>query len=173
MNKIPCEVIMDLIPLVEDHVASAESEQLVKEHIAHCAHCKELWHPQPTPWIDDHVLIQKIRQKRNLYLSFILLIGLIMGSLLSSGYYLFYNLLILPILGILCHLIKPSKTYSLILMISSLFTLITALGYLLQFHSLEGFLFDAILSVLTTTFLLFTGKTLAMLNLYAWKGRWK
>ena len=40
MEKIKCEVIRDLMPLVADDVASAESKELVSEHVESCEVCK-------------------------------------------------------------------------------------------------------------------------------------
>ena len=36
IKKIPCAVCRDLMPLVQDGVASPESEALVKAHLAAC-----------------------------------------------------------------------------------------------------------------------------------------
>ncbi len=38
-----CNIIKDLLPLYVDDCCSAESAQLVKEHLALCPHCKELY----------------------------------------------------------------------------------------------------------------------------------
>ena len=40
--KIPCAVCRDLMPLVQDGIASPESEQLVRAHIAVCPACQAL-----------------------------------------------------------------------------------------------------------------------------------
>ena len=42
-TKIPCAVCRDLIPLVQDSVASPESEALVKAHLQTCPECRTLW----------------------------------------------------------------------------------------------------------------------------------
>ena len=41
-TEIPCAVCRDLIPLVQDGVASPESEALVKAHLAACPACRAL-----------------------------------------------------------------------------------------------------------------------------------
>ncbi len=38
--KIPCKVIRDLLPLYHDEVCSAESRQLVEEHLEQCEACR-------------------------------------------------------------------------------------------------------------------------------------
>ncbi|MUT97691.1 MAG: hypothetical protein EP147_19310 [Subdoligranulum sp.] len=42
IKKIPCAVCRDLMPLVQDGVASPESEALVKAHLAACPACRAL-----------------------------------------------------------------------------------------------------------------------------------
>ena len=42
-TEIPCAVCRDLIPLVQDGVASLESEALVKTHLQTCPECRTLW----------------------------------------------------------------------------------------------------------------------------------
>lgn len=41
--KIPCEIVQDLIPLLEDDVCSAESREAVLEHIENCERCKAIY----------------------------------------------------------------------------------------------------------------------------------
>ena len=51
-TEIPCAVCRDLIPLVQDGVASPESEALVKAHLQTCPECRTLWQAgggQPLP----------------------------------------------------------------------------------------------------------------------------
>ena len=59
-TEIPCAVCRDLIPLVQDGVASPESEALVKAHLQTCPECRTLWQagggqalPQNLPAPDD------------------------------------------------------------------------------------------------------------------------
>ena len=39
MNKLPCEVIQDLIPLYVDGVCSAKSKLYIEEHLKSCETC--------------------------------------------------------------------------------------------------------------------------------------
>ena len=43
MNKIDCEICMDLIPLVKDGIASEESYKAVEEHVKECETCRQLY----------------------------------------------------------------------------------------------------------------------------------
>ena len=47
--KIPCAVCRDLMPLVQDGVASPESEALVQAHMAVCPACRALWQGTDDP----------------------------------------------------------------------------------------------------------------------------
>lgn len=44
MNEISCEVCMDLLPLVQDGVASGDSVRAVEAHVAACQHCRDALH---------------------------------------------------------------------------------------------------------------------------------
>ena len=50
-TKIPCAVCRDLIPLVQDGVASPESEALVKAHLQTCPECRTLWQAGGGAWL--------------------------------------------------------------------------------------------------------------------------
>ena len=48
MNEITCGLCMDLIPLVQDGIASGESRDAVERHVQSCAACRKLSARQPT-----------------------------------------------------------------------------------------------------------------------------
>ena len=41
--KIQCEIIRDLIPLIEDDVCSEQSKEIVLEHIKNCEECRRIY----------------------------------------------------------------------------------------------------------------------------------
>ena len=43
MNKLPCEVIRDLLPSYTDRLTGDLTNRLVKEHLAECADCREIF----------------------------------------------------------------------------------------------------------------------------------
>ncbi len=43
MSKIPCNVNKDLLPLYVDEVCSGESRDLIEEHLAECAQCRDYY----------------------------------------------------------------------------------------------------------------------------------
>ena len=42
MNKLPCEVVRDLLPLYADQACSDESRRVVEEHLQECPDCKSM-----------------------------------------------------------------------------------------------------------------------------------
>lgn len=172
MNKLPCDVVMDLIPLVKDHVASKESEELVKAHIRECENCRQYYELLEDTSFDDQKIMENIRHKRNLVLSFILLAGVMMGYVLSSSSYMFFNIWLMPLLGILCHFIKPHQTYRLAFLCATTFSALSFLSTLFQHGFINGILSQTCLIFILMFILIMIGKLLAMLLYYAWKGRW-
>ena len=49
MEKIDCNIIRDLLPLYEDNVASKETQELVRAHLADCPDCREELRKMRTP----------------------------------------------------------------------------------------------------------------------------
>ena len=41
MNKYPCELIRDLIPLYKDDILSAKTEEIITEHLEECQQCRD------------------------------------------------------------------------------------------------------------------------------------
>ena len=41
-NKIPCEIIKDLLPTYLEELTSAESNNLIKEHLSECERCRKI-----------------------------------------------------------------------------------------------------------------------------------
>lgn len=58
--KVSCNVIQDLLPLYHDGVCSEESRQIVQEHIATCAQCKDYLHSLKEDAAPDKVDAAKV-----------------------------------------------------------------------------------------------------------------
>lgn len=90
-NKIPCAVCRDLLPLVQDGVASPESEALVKAHLADCPACRALWQgadtpaPPALPAPDDGKILQRLRRRYSTQLLLLAFVGVAAGMLLGLG----------------------------------------------------------------------------------------
>lgn len=107
-QEISCAICRDLMPLVSDGVASAESEQAVHAHLAHCAACRKEWDacavlPQPVS-PDDSRVLRRIRRGMLWRSAAFVLLGLCAGiaavSLgLGSAPALLWTLIFLGALG--------------------------------------------------------------------------
>ena len=102
--KISCDVILDLIPLVKDGVASEESTSIVNEHIKNCERCKtEFDIIEATrvdqPSIKDKKIISAIKRSVFITQFAILIIGTIIGVALTDSMDMFYNFIIMPVIG--------------------------------------------------------------------------
>lgn len=102
--NISCNIILDLIPLVKDGVASDDSIIAVNEHIKSCESCKAEFETFESikleqPSIKDEKIIFAI--KRSIFITqFIILTGgAVIGVALSNSMDMFYNLIIMPIIG--------------------------------------------------------------------------
>lgn len=109
-NMITCELCRDLIPLVKDGVASADSEAAVRSHIAGCPGCARLFGGTPA---EDETPAKPPREPRGIkrakrYLTavyaVVMLLGLYVGLSLTDSADMFFNTLIMPIAGVLGYL---------------------------------------------------------------------
>lgn len=103
-----CNICRDLIPLVQDGVASSESEELVLDHIAECAECKALFGEAPADKAPAKQPVTKGLRSAKRYLTAVyicvMLLGLYVGLSLTAGADMFFNTLIMPIAGVLGYL---------------------------------------------------------------------
>lgn len=89
-TEIPCAVCRDLIPLVQDGVASPESEALVKAHLAACPACRALWQGTDDPAMpeqsapDDGKILQRLRRRYSMHLLLLAFAGSAAG--IALGY---------------------------------------------------------------------------------------
>ncbi|MEQ8198845.1 MAG: zf-HC2 domain-containing protein [Clostridiaceae bacterium] len=102
--KLSCDIIRDLIPLVKDGVASEDSTDIVREHILSCQCCKEEFDTFESikfeeATIKDAKVISAIKRSIFIWRLTILLIGAAVGAALSNSMGMFYNFLIMPVIG--------------------------------------------------------------------------
>ena len=89
IKKIPCAVCRDLMPLVQDGVASPESEALVKAHLAACPACRALRQGADAPAVpelpapDDGKILQKLRRRYSTHLLLLAFVGIAAGVALG------------------------------------------------------------------------------------------
>ncbi len=116
LMNVPCNVISDLIPLVKDGVASEESAALVHDHIKICEQCLteyELFQTMPLeqPSLNDVKIIRAIKRSMVTTQLSILIVGAILGIALTNSMGMFYNFMIMPLVGALSLVSLKKKAY--------------------------------------------------------------
>ena len=109
MNKISCDLCMDLIPLVKDGVASEDSKKAVEAHIASCESCRALFSGDTPPPVDTSKAFEKLNRSLQFTTAMIMMFGIFFGVSLTAGSGLFYNTLIMPVIGALGYYIFRRK----------------------------------------------------------------
>lgn len=110
---ITCDICEDLMPLVVDHVASEDSKRAVQMHWKECNDCREKY----SDWngvekaVDDNKVLSKL--KRKIYSMGILTIvfGLLLGIVLVDSNGVFYNFIIMPLVGGIGYLLLKQRWY--------------------------------------------------------------
>ena len=90
---------MDLLPLVRDGVASQDSIHAVEAHIAACESCRALFSGDAPPPANPAKAFESFRRNLQFTTAMLLMFGLFFGVSLTAGEGLFYNTLIMPVLG--------------------------------------------------------------------------
>lgn len=110
MSEINCNICRDLLPLVQDGVASPESEELVRAHIEECTECKEMFGniPVNNEKAPEEPPVTKGLKSAKRYLTAVyaamMLLGLYVGLSLTGNEDMFFNTLIMPVAGALGYL---------------------------------------------------------------------
>ncbi len=105
MNDITCPICQDLIPLVADAIASPDSRAAVEQHIRSCPACAALYSGAPAPAPNaDPAIRRALGHLRSLGIS-ALIFGIFFGLGLTAGSGVFYNVILMPILGGLGYMI--------------------------------------------------------------------
>ena len=99
MNNISCDICMDLMPLVQDGVASEDSVLAVKAHIASCPECRALYQDPPPVSGNDDVITVKIKHKLRTFFALLTFIGMFFGISLLENQGVLYILFVMPIIG--------------------------------------------------------------------------
>ena len=99
MNEISCELCRDLIPLVRDGVASEDSCQAVLKHMETCESCRALFDGTAPAIQTGEDLFEKLRRRVQVCGGMLLMFGILFGLSLTAGSDIFYNAVLMPILG--------------------------------------------------------------------------
>ena len=101
--NISCGVILDLIPLVKDIIASEDSIKLVTEHLKRGESCKLEFESYTLPnrtEFDDKRVVSSIQKKLFLAMSALLLLGAFIGMALNKNSNSNFMPAIIVVLGI-------------------------------------------------------------------------
>lgn len=99
MTKITCDMCMDLMPLVQDGVASEDSIEAVELHMKSCPVCREMFEGQIPASSDSVLVLKEIQRKLRIFVGMVLMFGVFFGLSLTASNELFLNILIMPIIG--------------------------------------------------------------------------
>ena len=105
MTDITCDVCMDLLPLVQDGISSEDSKRLVEEHIKNCSACAKLYDVKAVPAVNSEKLFMKFKRKAQAFFAILIMFGLFFGLGLTDGREMFYNSLIMPVIGVLGYIV--------------------------------------------------------------------
>lgn len=129
-NEINCEICRDLIPLVKDGVASADSEAAVRQHTSGCSECAGLFDGEAVPNAPEPPkVLRRVKRWLNCIYIVLMVLGLYVGLSVTSSIDMFYNVLIMPVAGVLGYLAFRWKSVFIVPVILLVMNIITnALG---------------------------------------------
>ena len=99
MNKISCDLCMDLMPLVQDGVASEDSRNAVLQHLEECPDCRALYEGEVPVPSDTRTILEKIQRRAQIFSAMVMMFGIFYGLMLTASNGIFYNCLIMPAIG--------------------------------------------------------------------------
>lgn len=106
-NQITCDICRDLLPLVQDGVASADSEAAVRRHVKECGECGAIFDGKVVPAVpaseSPRALLRVKRWLNGVYAA-LMLFGIYFGLSLTAGEDMFLNCVIMPVVGVFGYL---------------------------------------------------------------------
>ena len=143
MSKLSCNMCIDLMPLVKDEVASEDSKKAVEEHIKTCESCRKLFGEEVVFEDSDSHIIAKIKKNLTRILVIIIALGILFGISLSASSFMFYNVLIMPVIGAVSYFAFKKKSLFLCLAIFIIVYLrwvYDSIGYVIEGSLVQAFL---------------------------------
>ena len=99
MNKISCDICIDLMPLVQDGVASEDSRNAVLQHLQECPDCRALYEGEIPMPSNTKEILGKVKRRAQLFSSMVMMFGNFYGLMLTAGNGIIMNVIIMPIIG--------------------------------------------------------------------------
>lgn len=112
--QISCDVCLDLIPLVQDQVASADSEELVRCHVEGCEACRSALKGgelQTAEVPRDQKVLRRINRGFFWAGMATLFVAVIFGAAQTFSFGMFYNIIIMPLVGVLGSFLFGKRWY--------------------------------------------------------------
>ncbi len=109
MNEITCDICMDLMPLVQDGIASEDSRLAVERHVQSCENCRALYDGQVQPSADGTQIWMKFQRKLRFSTAMVMMLGIFFGLGLTASSEMFYNSLLMPVIGVLGYIVLRWK----------------------------------------------------------------
>lgn len=141
MIEFTCEMCMDMMPLVQDGVASRDTEQAVRQHIETCPECRALFEGQRPAPADSRKMMQKIQKQSQIFSAMVLMFGILFGLMLTAGSGIFYNAIIMPVIGAIgYYLFRWSALYTIPTLLFVTHVITNALGLGAEYLGLPSLL---------------------------------
>lgn len=110
MDKLSCEICMDLLPLVQDGIAGEESRKAVEEHLAACSRCRSCYEGTEVPHKAETRRLMQLKKQLRGAAVMILLFGIFFG-LLQTNKNPFINSILMPVIGALSYFALGAKAF--------------------------------------------------------------
>ncbi len=128
-----CDVVKDLIPLVNDGVASDESRKTVYDHCESCGDCKKLLSAELSCQPKDEKIVKAL--KRSVFTTQLAIVsaGILIGIWFTGSNNTFYNFYIMPIVGGLsCFILRKKSLYVplVVFVLTELFQILKEIPYM-------------------------------------------
>lgn len=107
MYKISCDICKDLMPLVKDGIAGEDSRLAVEEHMKECESCRIMYGKVVSGVSESNIELQmeaelgKLKRKLQIFSAVLMMFGAFFGLSLTASQEMFYNSLIMPVIGAL------------------------------------------------------------------------
>ena len=99
--QLSCDMCMDLMPLVKDGVASEDSRKAVLDHMENCPFCAALYNQDGQQEPNQDRAWQKLSKALNRVSWLVMMFGIFFGLSLTAGSDMFYNSILMPLIGAL------------------------------------------------------------------------
>ena len=112
--EISCEMCSDLYPLVVDEIATLDSREAVLHHRKTCEHCAKQYEETTLHIVyevDDRKVIRGMKKRLYLIGLCIVVLGALLGIGLTNTMGMFYNFMLMPIVGGIGYVVVRKKWY--------------------------------------------------------------